>query len=51
MDAIDGLQKEVYELFKRMTPENKIKALTYLENVRRDQNNLEPLRDSQASSR
>lgn len=51
MDVIDDLQKEVYELFERMTPENKTKALTYLENVRRDQNSLAPSRDSQASSR
>ncbi len=50
MDAIDGLQKEVYELFERMTPENKIKALTYLENVRRDQNSRALSHDSQASS-
>lgn len=51
MDVIDELQKEVYELFERMTPENKIKALTYLENVRQDQNSLAPSRDSQVSSR
>lgn len=51
MDVIDDLQKEVYELFERMTPENKIKALTYLENVRREQNSHAPSHDSQASSR
>ncbi len=51
MDVIDELQKEVYELFERMTLENKIKALTYLESVRRDQNSLAPSRDSQVSSR
>lgn len=51
MDVIDDLQKEVYELFERMTPENKIKALTYLENVRREQNSRAPSHDFQALSR